>query len=740
MALYSAIQKFITKNGVPVEGASCLVFVDGSTTKPALFATRTGGALDNPFHTNSQGNALCFVSPGRYKMVVTKDGDQVTFEGIEVGPVSLVGSFADGGTVSDPDQWFATANGDLWAWGGALNKTVSPGEDPTAVAGWSRIVDNSARAEILGALSDAGGAALVNFGTVGEIENATGEDITDAVNLLLDGAGGGLDGDDGAALVGFEGSTVYGALDLQIRRPRKTIAKLFASASAVSHIKLCVLGDSLSGAKPSQFIAALDRKIGGENRAGVNSTGNASAVGTTSGGADLTFDSTVNMVIESNFNYWPTGSVRRFDDGGSALLRLGGANPNFTDIKVYFVKEPSAGTINLTVDGSVVDTESAAAASVSVGVLQFTQTLAQKSASISITGGSVRLLFAHVTNSTLRGVDWYNSMNVGGLLLANAVSTTQVRAIWQSCLSLIQPDLITFEMDDNFGDGGTNAAAWLTFAGILDAAAPNADKLITASTPRASDDAGKLASSRFLRGQVAARGNDYLFFDSYNIFGSYAQMVAIFGADDGTHPNAAAQAFAAESLWQQLGLSANVLGYAQQAVNNVGTPSAMARNSQFRGPSNNPLARIAFETDSANGYDWVFKFPRTLTFGTDGNFNTSAASIWQFSGNTNIKPNVIPTKIKFGTEASTYSFDFSTASGYNQMRFLDTANASGYLEMKLGALHAQPFTVATLPTANTRTGSLIYVSDGAVGGASGCFAYSNGGASWLRLSDDSVIS
>lgn len=551
---------------------------------------------------------------------------------------------------------------------------------------------------------------------------------------------GDLQQEAGADEIGFEGSTVYGALDLQIRRPRKTIAKLFASASAVAHVKLCVLGDSLSGAKPIQFIAALDRKIGGENRAGVNTSGSASGAGTASGGNDLTFDSTVSMTTESNFDYWPTGSVRRFDDGGSALLRFGGSNPYFTDITVYFVKEPSAGTISLTVDGSVVDTESAAAASVSVGVLQFTQAIAQKSASLSITGGSVRVLFAHITNTTIRGVDWYNSMNIGGLLLAAAVASAQCRAIWQSCINLIQPDLITFEMDDNFGDGGENAAAWLTLAGILDSAAPNADKLVTASTPRSTGDDGKIASSRWLRGQVAARGNDYLFFDSYNIFGSYAQMVAIFGPDDGTHPNVAAQAYAAEALWQQLGLSANILGYAQQAVNNVGTPSAFARGSQFRGPSNNQLARVALETDSSNGYDWVFKYPRTLTFGTDGSFNTSAANIWQFSGNTAVNPNVMPIAIDFNSAGNVRKMDTSTLSGFEFTRFRKTDNPGGGLMHLQVGLVRNSFTRAELLAipANQVVGAYAFCSD-CTGGPQLVYAAGGGAADWRTVDGKSSI-
>lgn len=147
MALYSSIQKFITKDGAPIEGASCLVLLDGAAASPpTLYASRTGGAKSNPFLTNSQGNALCFVPPGRYKMIVTKDAEQVTFESIEVGPVSGVGSFVEGCVITDPDQWVRDADGALWEFLGdtaTLPLTVPPGFTPDV--SWRVVVPNGGR-------------------------------------------------------------------------------------------------------------------------------------------------------------------------------------------------------------------------------------------------------------------------------------------------------------------------------------------------------------------------------------------------------------------------------------------------------------------------------------------------------------------------------------------------------------------------------------------------------------------
>jgi len=186
MALYSALQKFITKDGAPVEGANVLVRLSGSTTAATLYATRTGTSKSNPFTTLANGEALCYVVPGRYDIIVTKAPDQVTFADIEVGPVSFAGAFAAGGVLTDPDQLFVDADGNRWQWNGALNKTVAPGEDPTAVVGWSLVVDSGLRAELAAedsAVPIAGVAASTIVANIQDLEAYN--DNQQTLNLIV---------------------------------------------------------------------------------------------------------------------------------------------------------------------------------------------------------------------------------------------------------------------------------------------------------------------------------------------------------------------------------------------------------------------------------------------------------------------------------------------------------------------------------------------------------------------------
>ncbi len=152
----------------------------------------------------------------------------------------------------------------------------------------------------------------------------------------------------GANLIGDKGTTVSAALALNLRKPRKVFSRLFAAASSISHLRVVILGDSLAGAKTLQLNASLDRRMGGVNMSGVNSAGAGSGEGTPTGGYDLSLNTASLVTAETfQYQYWPTGLVSRLNDGASALWVRSGSSPTFTDVKVYYIKEPSAGTLNL---------------------------------------------------------------------------------------------------------------------------------------------------------------------------------------------------------------------------------------------------------------------------------------------------------------------------------------------------------------------------------------------------------
>ena len=536
----------------------------------------------------------------------------------------------------------------------------------------------------------------------------------------------------GSALVGEKGTSVSGALALDKRKPRKLFKKLFDSGSGFTTLKTVILGDSLSNQKMQQLVSSLDRRFGGSSRSGFNTSGDAQSA-SFSGGRDAYLTTSASVVAESGmYQYWPTGSVVRFDAGGSASCLISAANPSFVNIKVYYVKEPGAGTINLVVGGSTVATASANA-DIGVGVLSYTQAYAQVAVSVNVTGASVRVLLAHVNaESAYSGVDEYLNMEIGGLSIINATSSAQGRDIWQAVLSDISPDFVTFEMDDAFGDGGATDAAFALLTGILDTACPYADKLIIASTPRASGDAVKLAASNYLKGFCGAKDASYLFFDSYYLMGSYADMGAIFGADDGTHPSAAAQAYAAEIMWEFLGLNGFNLGYVSRAVNDTVYASRLARGTLLKGT----LGNISFETDATFGYDWTLKFPRTLTFTKTASGESVA---WQFSGNTAVNPNVIPINFDFNSAGDVRKLDINSASGYEFTRLRKTDNPNGLMNINTGLIRSSLTRAQLLAiNANAVLGSIAFCTD-CTGGAQLVYARGGYAADWATVDGKTAI-
>lgn len=630
-----------------------------------------------------------------------------------------VGSFTTGATLTDMRQvliWEVSQGGDghEYGWAGAFPKVVAAGATPATSGGigagaWVDRTDVTLRSD----LASESGSGLVGYQPAG-----TGAAATTVAARMRD----------------------HDATPPLLRKPRKLFSKLFASASASAALKHVLLGDSLANVKMQQLLASLDRRMGGASAVGVNTGGNAAGAGVGSAGSDLVASSLVSATFESgSYQYWPTGNVLRIDAGGSASWIVGGVNPRFTTVKVYYVKEPSAGTINLVVGGATVATASANA-SAGLGVLTLTQAAAQSAISTTVTDASVRVLFVHVTNSGASGVDQYGSMAVGGLLLANATSSAQGLAIWQAALVDIAPDFVTFEMDDEFGDGGANAVAFVTLAGMLDAACPYADKLIIASTPRASNDAGKLAARDYLLNFCANANASYLFFDSYKLLGTYAEMTAIFGSDDGTHPAAAAEAYAAEVMWGFLGLNGFNLGYVSRAVNDPSTPSRLAMNSKFQSYSSDRGTDVTVETDASFGYDWQIKFPRVISFNTRGNYGTSNGVIWQFSGNTAVAPNVMPLTIDFNSAGNVRKLKTNTSSGYEFTQFQKTDNpGGGFMHLQTGMIRSG-FTRAELLaiSASNVAGAMAFCSD-CTGGAQWVYARGTSPTDWVTIDGKTAI-
>lgn len=523
-------------------------------------------------------------------------------------------------------------------------------------------------------------------------------------------------------------------MELDQRKPRKLWAKMFdMSKDKTGHVHWVGCGDSLASRKFVQFANELDRMLGAPNYSLGNYAG--SNIGTL-GGDQLYANTLVNATsVTSSYGIVPTGVYHDIGDGGSVKFLYAGANPSFTRLRFYYIKEPGAGVVSLKVNGVTVETADADQVTTELGILEYT--LGSVSAApgevlVTSSGGSLKLWGGTKFNDDVRGLVKHHLLAQGGITPVQMTQNATVRLIHQQMIAACTPDIITLEMDDDFGDGGVNQDALDAMMDVWVAAAPYADKLLIGSTPRNDNDNGKRLANLRLREVAQSRGAAYLYFDSYKIMGTRAEMIAIFGSDDGVHPTARASDFAAQMLWNHLGLSNANLGKLHRPIVTPNEASSLYHGTDFRAG----IGRLKFDSDNTFGYDWDMIFNRLFKFKSEAGVVTA-----QFSHNTFVAKNILPMGFDFG-DGTGRSLSFTTGNTYqnSSINFRDTNMASGKLILDAHGVKHHAYTKATLPSfAPAFAGTIFYCSDGRADGQ-GCFVYANGQAGWRRLSDDTVVS
>jgi hypothetical protein len=521
-------------------------------------------------------------------------------------------------------------------------------------------------------------------------------------------------------------------MELDFRKPRKMWAKMYTMSTAVDQLHWLPCGDSLASRKFVHFAYSLDRMLGGIVNTDSNPAGN--NVNTSAGDQLYEFNLVSATSVTGDHTVCPTGVYHLISSGGEVSYNYNGANPKFSKLRLLYIREPSAGTVNLVVNGVTVATASAANATVELGILEHDiVTTAQPGiVKATVTGASVKVLGGHFVKEDIKGLVKWQFLAQGGITPDQMVQTADTRRVHEQILDLINPDIMTLEMDDAFGDGGVNAAALDTILDIWTTAVPYTDKLIIGSTPRAALDNDKRLANIHLREVAQARGQAFLYFDSYTLMGSYADMTAIFGANDGVHPNANASTFAADMLWQHLGLTANNIGLATRPIYTPDVESTFYRGTKLRAG----LGELQFNSDATFGNSWDLQFERALAF-TD----LSDGVTFRISHNTAITSNVFPVKAEFG-DGTGKSYDFTAGATYDNatINFKDTANSSGFSIGQMQGLKTSAVAKADLPFAPANARTIRFCSD-ARADAGGCFVYSDGVAgTWLRVSDDVAVS
>lgn len=530
---------------------------------------------------------------------------------------------------------------------------------------------------------------------------------------------------DGSTTVGHEGGTVGGAIGNSSNfRPKRLLGKMFAANSNVVQLRMAAIGDSLASKKMEHMVSSIDRSIGGTDTNGIKDTvyglvGSAGKQGSLTETANYTFNSNA-------YSRWFNGYLHDFAAGGTARVQAGGADPTFTELHIPFIKEPGAGDITVTVDGVAQPTVSASIASGrELGVINISKAYSLGSVVyVSVANGPVSIIQFLFEDTSKTGTVIDRSMARGGLLLSNIAPSFDLLEQW---LDYMNFDYIDFEMDDNFADE-PNSQAFRDFVTALNAGASSSDKLIIGSTPRLTNDEDKKLAGQFLRGEVEAEDSSWGFFDSYGLMGSYPEMVAAFGPDDGTHPNQNAQYFCANAIYTWLGLDSPNLPFLPTPLNASGSPCVFRNGTSVVTQYGNSLV---FDIPTGNfGDTWQVQANGAVEI-TD-----KSGNIWaKFGSGIGQNQNVLPTLWYWGSQDDPRRLQLESSSQRHWVGFRKSDNATGYMGVKAAVFTPTKDTLANVNAdfnANSSVGSYAYLTDG-VSGAGAYIAVGPGGSDWRKV-------
>lgn len=403
---------------------------------------------------------------------------------------------------------------------------------------------------------------------------------------------------------------------LQRTIPRKVHAKLWTNAynrvvanGLKTQIRLMSFGDSLSGYKPpfvvNALFAGLSEPPPVQNyvAAGLTETNPVAGVPVgVSGTYVVDATGTFNAVAGDGFTYWPMYPLSRVVNTTRVKFVRGGVDPYFTNCVIYYVKEPGAGTMQVLVAGSVVATLDANA-TLGLGRYEITQAVAQAKVELLGTGGSVQVIGAFPTDSSITTVEQWVA-GYGGIALSTSFASATSRALFQAWVTDVAPDIFMLELADA-------VAGWETGLNqvgvIIDAAIPIADKVWSAGPPALLDD---YVAQRDIVEKVC-RERGYIFFDGNTPLLPHSMMVSLGWDGDGVHPGDGAKSFVSNLLVRQLGLDQFAAGVSAIPLGAMTRPSVLGAGSSFRTPGGLAAGDLFLET-TGQGQDWAIRVFRSL--------------------------------------------------------------------------------------------------------------------------------
>jgi len=417
-------------------------------------------------------------------------------------------------------------------------------------------------------------------------------------------------------------------------------------ATGKRNVVVLVLGDSLASRVASRVMEhwTANLGIGGPVYSMLGTGGSVDGISRSvsralDGGATET---------TGNNTYLPTGRWVTLDASGEAVRFFNSSSQtnSATTIKVYYVKEPGAGTFSVDTGTAIASNFTERVASVdandagspSLGVVTISLPQASYSIRVNWLSGAVKILDVAWVDSTAGRIDQH-SLAVGGQdpAIYNTVNASMMTAL----IADINPDVVMSMWDDN----ATNTAIfadrlkeWIDSSGIVPPLV-----MMFGSGPKNGSDATIAAQNALLAQESAEYG--WAFVNGFVALGSsWATLNAIGWGGDGTHLNDRAYSHLASIMLSQIGFSFEPKVIVRGLASYQDSPSVRVRQLAIARNADTTPGGL-FSTDSSTGSDITLQVRnnRAMRF-----VNESGTLFAAISHNHTVLRSVIPSGFALG--------------------------------------------------------------------------------------------
>ena len=277
--------------------------------------------------------------------------------------------------------------------------------------------------------------------------------------------------------------------------------------------------------------------------------------------------------VHTNVNetdYWFNGQWSGINGSGDLLYTLGGGRVNATVLKVYYIKEPGAGSFQVQSDsgagyvdeGGVIN---ANGATTEAGIVTIPKPLGNYSIKINQVSGNIRILFCAAINEA-EGQDGVAIFRfyTNGLEWSKANETP--KAITAPVFADLGLNLAMLQFKES-SNAYTPLKEWF---GAFRTASPTTDWSFNANMPQAAQDSLNKVNNAVLK-QIAFEDSVF-YFDGYNPLMGYSKVTNLGWQGNGSILHPSTGFYLASQLWRIIGIESILMLGQNLGTDKTGNP------------------------------------------------------------------------------------------------------------------------------------------------------------------------